>query len=98
MSILTNIYNQWRTRPSEEPQEVLVDQQFITGLLLDRVGELHISRVRPEGGFKNRNREPDLPKHNSSSYYQNQNMLFDVPVPIKPEPEFQIFVAVSCLT
>jgi hypothetical protein len=29
-------------------------------------------RVQPEGGFKNQNRKPDLPKHNSCSFYQNR--------------------------
>ena len=47
-------------------------------------------RVRPEGGFKNRNRKPDLPKHNSGSCYRNRNIFFDIPVPVNPEPEFQI--------
>ena len=54
----------------------------------------YASRVRPEGGFKNRNRIPDLPKHNSGSYYRNQNIFFDIPVPVNPEPEFQIIAPV----
>ena len=52
------------------------------------------SRVRPEGGFKNRNRKPDLPKHNSGSYYRNRNIFIVLPVPVNPEPEFKIFVPV----
>ena len=51
-------------------------------------------RVRPEGGFKNRNRKPDLPKHNSGSYYRNRNIFIVLPVPVNPEPEFKIFVPV----
>ena len=42
-------------------------------------------RVRPEGGFKNRNQKPDLPKHNSGSCYRNWNILFDIPFPVNPE-------------
>ena len=50
-------------------------------------------RVRPEGGFKNWNRKPDLPKHNSHSCYRkpdlpkhnshscyrNRNIFSDIP-------------------
>lgn len=51
-------------------------------------------RVRPEGGFKNRNRKPDLPKHNSGSCYRNRNIFFYIPVPVNPETEFQFLVPV----
>ena len=51
-----------------------------------------ICRVWLEGCFKNRNRKLDLPKHNSSSCYQNRNIFFDIPVPVNTEPEFQIIV------
>ena len=59
--------------------------------------ELHLccdcdSRVRPEGGFKNRNRIPDLTRDNSGSCYQNRNIYFLFPVPVNPEPEFQFLV------
>ena len=53
------------------------------------------SRVRPEGGFKNRNRKPDLPKHNSGSCLNwNRNIFFYIPVLVNPEQEFQIIVLV----
>ena len=55
-------------------------------------------RVRPEGGFKNRNRKPDLPKHNSGSFYRNCTIFFDIPLPVKSDPEFQIIFAGSVLT
>ena len=51
-------------------------------------------RVRPEGGFKNRNRKPDLAKHNSGSFYRNRNIFLDIPVQVNPEPEIQILVPV----
>ena len=50
------------------------------------------SRVRPEGGFKNR--KLDLPKHISGSCNRNWNIFFDIPVPVNLEPEFQILVPV----
>ena len=53
-----------------------------------------MSRVRPEGGFKNRNWIPDLPKHNSGSSYRNRNIFFDILVPVNLEPEFQIIAPV----
>ena len=53
-----------------------------------------MSRVRPEGGFKNRNRIPDLTKHNSGSCYRNRNIYLLFPVPVNPEPEFQFLVPV----
>ena len=33
-----------------------------------------------KGVFKNRNQTPDLPEHNSDSYYLNQNIFFYIPV------------------
>ena len=51
-------------------------------------------RVRPEGGFKNRKRKPDLPKHNSGSCYRNRNIFSHIPVPVNPELEIQILVPV----
>jgi hypothetical protein len=38
-------------------------------------------REQLEGGHKNQNRTPDLPKHNSSS------LTFDIQVPVNPKPE-----------
>ena len=51
-------------------------------------------RVQPEGGFKNRNRKPDLPKHNSGSCYWNRNIFFDIPVLVNQEQKIQVIVPV----
>jgi hypothetical protein len=62
--------------------------------MLRGVGPTLMCRVRPEGGFKNRNRIPDLTKHNSSSCYRNRNIYLLFPVPVNPEPEIQFLVPV----
>jgi hypothetical protein len=50
--------------------------------------------VRPEGGYKNQNRIPDLTKHNSGSCYRNRNIYLLFPILVNPEPEFQFLVPV----
>ena len=52
------------------------------------------SRVRPERGFKNRNRIPDLPEHKSGSFYRNRNIFFCLSVPVNPEPDFEFLLPV----
>ena len=37
---------------------------FVLGQAEQCILCVHLSRVRLEGGFKNQNRKPDLPKHN----------------------------------
>ena len=61
-------------------------------ILFFQTASIYVTMVRPEGVFKNRNRKPDLPKHNSGSCYRNRNMFFEIPVPVNPEPEVQILV------
>ena len=51
-------------------------------------------RVRPERGFKNRNRIPDLPEHKSGSFYRNRNIFFCISVPVNPEPDFEFLLPV----
>ena len=51
-------------------------------------------RVRPERGFKNRNRIPDLPEHKSGSFYRNRNIFFCISIPVNPEPDFEFLVPV----
>ena len=44
--------------------------------------------VQHEVGFKNQNRNLDLPRHNSWSCYRKQNIFFGILVPVNPETEF----------
>ena len=55
---------------------------------------MHTGRVRPERGFKNWNRIPDLPEHKSGSFYRNRNIFVCISVPVKPEPDFEFLLSV----
>lgn len=54
---------------------------------------IHKLRIRPEGAFKNTNRIPDLPKHNSS-FKRNAGKFFYISVQFNPKPDFQFLVPV----
>lgn len=54
----------------------------------------HQARVRPEKGFKNRTRIPELPDHKSGSFYRNRKIFFCFSVPVNPEPEFLFLLPV----
>ena len=48
------------------------------------------SYISPDGKNYFENWKPDLPKHNSGSYYQNRKIFFYIPVPVNPEQGFEI--------
>ena len=69
----------WGLQDPDEPVSTAVIQYELAS------GQISASRWVVSGTM-----EPDLPLHNSGSCYRNRNIFFDIPVPVNPEPEFQI--------